>query len=110
MLAVDDANYMDTLSWELLDKFGQLSSQYPCVVAMTSIPHSERVLPPIHIQKIMSKSVVTVDVQPLGKEFLPDFCFQKLGVKGIHNQILRSVSHLSNFYSSADCLLISGCS
>ncbi|EEC06328.1 hypothetical protein IscW_ISCW004602 [Ixodes scapularis] len=89
ILAVDDANYMDTLSWELLDKFGQLTSQHPCVVAMTSIPHSERVLPPIHIQKIMAKSVTVVDIQPLSKEFLPDFCFQRLSVKGIHNQILR---------------------
>ncbi|KAL3222385.1 hypothetical protein MRX96_050014 [Rhipicephalus microplus] len=52
ILAVDDANYMDTLSWELLDKFGQLTSQYPCVVALTSIPHSERVQQPLQIQKI----------------------------------------------------------
>ncbi|CAN7985798.1 unnamed protein product [Ixodes hexagonus] len=89
ILAVDDSNYMDTLSWELLDKFGQLTSQYPCVVAMSSIPHSERVLPPIIVQKIMAKSVMIVDIQPLSKEFIPDFCFQRLNVKGIHNQILR---------------------
>lgn len=89
VLAVDDANYMDTLSWELLDKFGQLTSQYPCVVAITSIPHSERVQQPLQIQKIMAKSVLIVEIQPLNKEYIPDFCFQRLQVKGIHNQILR---------------------
>lgn len=89
ILAVDDANYMDMISWELLDKFGQVTALYPCVVAMTSIPHSERVLPPPHIQKCMAKSVVTVDIQPLGKEFLADFCFQRLNVKGVHNQSQR---------------------
>ncbi|KAL1474669.1 hypothetical protein MTO96_020554 [Rhipicephalus appendiculatus] len=89
ILAVDDANYMDTLSWELLDKFGQLTSQYPCVVALTSIPHSERVQQPLQIQKIMAKAVHIVDIQPLSKEYIPDFCFQRLQVKGIHNQILR---------------------
>lgn len=91
-MAVDDANYMDTLSWELLDKFGQLTSQYPCVVALTSIPHSERVQQPLQIQKIMAKAVLIVDIQPLSKEYIPDFCFQRLQVKGIHNQILRYVS------------------
>ncbi|XP_064470442.1 adenylate cyclase type 10-like isoform X2 [Ornithodoros turicata] len=89
ILVVDDANYMDMLSWELLDKFGQVTAQYPCVVAMTSIPHSERVLPPPHIQKCLAKSVITVEIQPLGKEFLADFCFQRLNVKGVHNQIQR---------------------
>ncbi|KAK8785860.1 hypothetical protein V5799_007775 [Amblyomma americanum] len=89
VLAVDDANYMDTLSWELLDKFGQLTSQYPCVVAMTSIPHSERVQQPLQIQKIMAKAVLIVEIQPLSKEYIPDFCFQRLQIKGIHNQILR---------------------
>ncbi|XP_077528075.1 adenylate cyclase type 10-like [Haemaphysalis longicornis] len=89
ILVVDDANYMDTLSWELLDKFGQLTSQYPCIVAMTSIPHSERVQQPTQILKVMSKSVLVVEIQPLSKEYIPDFVFQRLKVKGVHNQILR---------------------
>ncbi|XP_077534478.1 adenylate cyclase type 10-like [Haemaphysalis longicornis] len=89
ILVVDDANYMDTLSWELLDKFGQLTSQYPCIVAMTSIPHSERVQQPQPIVRVMAKSVLVVEIQPLGKEFIPDFVFQRLRVKGVHNQILR---------------------
>ncbi|KAH9377295.1 hypothetical protein HPB48_020332 [Haemaphysalis longicornis] len=92
ILVVDDANYMDTLSWELLDKFGQLTSQYPCIVAMTSIPHSERVQQPQPIVRVMAKSVLVVEIQPLGKEFIPDFVFQRLRVKGVHNQILRYAS------------------
>ncbi|KAL1469200.1 hypothetical protein MTO96_004914 [Rhipicephalus appendiculatus] len=87
LLAIDDSEFLDKWSFEMLEQAAQLSAKYPCAVLVSVHCESGRRSP--DLLDTGSKAGLILELGPLSEQELFDLCIKRMQVQGVENDIVR---------------------